>query len=215
MKILKLKNYFLVGVPAPVNLIAIHIWLGKLMLHGSASRARTRFIRLLVERVKETEEERVAILERNADTKKVMEEVKGKDGKIEKKEVEKPILLYNWCPECKKILDPMEMIPTKERKLACIKCGHIIEEKETTDKREGKRYKMSQEGQKNFSKQYDEYLKETLTIDITPANRETIYGVRDLILDTKEEFSETMAVRYDEWCESFENIEEAKEEKKE
>ena len=211
MKILKLKNYFFVSVPPPVNLISIQTWLSKLMLHGPASRARTRFIKLLVDRIKETDEERVKLLEENAEKKKITEEVKGKNDKTEKKEVEKPILLYNWCPECKKILTPIEMVPTKEGKIACIKCNHIVEEKETINPREGKRYKMPEEGQKNFSKQYDEYLKETLVIDITPANSKTIYGVRDLILDTSEEFSETMAVRYDEWCEVFENITEAKE----
>ena len=210
MKKLELKNNFFVSIPAPININSIQNWLLNQMLHGKVSRARTRFLKLIQDRITETDKERVKLLEEYAERKKVMEEIEGKNGKKEKKEVEKVIFLYYWCPDCKEEIG-IEDIIGKGKELKHLKCGQKLEEKETFDGKKGKKYKMSDEGQEKFKKQYDEYLQETLVIDVTPANRETIYEVRELILDTKQEFSGVMASRYDEWCEALENISEEKE----
>ena len=86
--------------------------------------------------------------------------------------------------------------------------GEIIffdkDNKETVKKEDGARYKIKDESK--FQKEYWDYLKEDYVVDVTPATSEAIYGVRDLILDTKEEFTGKMATIYDEWCDAFESI---------
>ncbi|HDY66730.1 MAG TPA: hypothetical protein ENH85_02945 [Candidatus Scalindua sp.] len=72
--------------------------------------------------------------------------------------------------------------------------------KDTTDQKLGKRYKLSAKNHEEFTKQYNDYLNEDYIIDVTPANREDIYGVRDLLLNTNAEFSKIAATRFDEWC---------------
>ena len=86
--------------------------------------------------------------------------------------------------------------------------------KDTTDQKLGKRYKLSAKNHEEFTKQYNDYLNEDYIIDVTPANREDIYGVRDLLLNTNAEFSQIQATRYNEWAEAFEDIKEDKGEKK-
>ena len=78
------------------------------------------------------------------------------------------------------------------------------ERKETTEKEKGVQYKIGDLAKLN--KELGEYMNEDYVIDVTPANREIIYGVRDLILNTEEEFSGIMASRYNEICNSFEKI---------
>lgn len=103
----------------------------------------------------------------------------------------------------------------KERvKLAEDNCkkkdGKIVfldeKEKETTDEKKGKKYAMDTKQKEKFDKEHDEYLNSELVLDITPATSECIYGVRDLLLNTQEEFSGLMAIRYSEWCDCFEAI---------
>ena len=45
-----------------------------------------------------------------------------------------------------------------------------------------------------------------MIFDVTPETQETIYGVRDILLNTEEEFEGVMAMRYEEICSAFENI---------
>lgn len=85
------------------------------------------------------------------------------------------------------------------------------EEMETTDESLGKRFKV--EDAEGFNKEYQEYLNEDYIIDVTPSNKDIIDGVRDLLLNTKEDFFGRGALLYDEWCLAFENLEEEMEKK--
>lgn len=163
-KSLTLKNYFLLDNPA-LGLESLLTWLAKQMLHGKASRARTRFLRIIGDRAKEIDEERMRLLDEYAVKKKVKE--KGKD------DVEKVVFLNK-------------------------------DGKETTDKREATQYKMKDEAA--YQKEYLEYLNEDYVIDVTSATSETIYGIRDVLLETKQEFAGLMATRYDELVTAFEAI---------
>jgi hypothetical protein len=77
--------------------------------------------------------------------------------------------------------------------------------KETTDKTLGKQFII--ENQEGFNKELGDYLAQDYVIDITPANKETIRVVREIILKTSKEFSGQEAVQYNEWCEAFEQKE--------
>lgn len=100
------------------------------------------------------------------------------------------------------------------------KNGKIVyltkENKETTTPAEGVAIKLDgDKGTAKFHKEFGECLNEDLILDITPSTSEVIYTVRDIILDTKQEFQGMMAVRYDELCQCFEGISEEDKEKKE
>jgi len=186
MKKLTLKNSFLFSGNHAV-IITLQAWLGMQMLHGPISRSRTRFLKLIDGRIEEIEQTRVDLLKKYAAKQKVKED--GKD-------VEKEVMLYE------------EKVKSEEKD-----APPMLETKETTDPRIGKRYKLADE--KGFSEEFQKYLEEELIIDILPSNSEVIYQVKDMILNTKEEFQNQMAYRYDEWCEAFENISEEGEGKKE
>ena len=76
--------------------------------------------------------------------------------------------------------------------------------KDTTDKGQGVKYKILK--MEDFDKEWAAYLEEKYVIDVTPAVIETIYGVRNILLNTPEEFSDFQATVYDEWCQAFESI---------
>ena len=78
------------------------------------------------------------------------------------------------------------------------------ENKETTDKEKGIKYAI--QDQEAFAKELSEYLNEDFVVDVTPATSEAVYGVRDILNETKEEFSGIEAQRYFEWCEALNNI---------
>ncbi len=164
MKKLTLKNYMLLENP-DAKTISLQAWLAPRMLHGKESRARTRFLKLMSERITEMDTERMRLLKEHA----VKKMVKGKDGKKTEQ------LVY---------LDK--------------------DEKETTDKNIGKKFKMKDN--EAFQRKYWEYLNEDYVIDVSPATSETIYGVRDLLLNTKEEFAGRQATIFDEWCQALESI---------
>jgi len=195
-KQLTLKNYFFIS-NKPQGVFSIHEWLSKLNLHGPASRNRTRFVKLLADRVTEIDKERVKMLIDVADKKTVEE--KDKDGK--KIKVEK--VLFNIIEKSENgmfVIDPKTMKPKV--------IGETIEEGK------GDTYKISDENNKRFEKEWKEYLDESLVLDVTPATADVIYGTREIILNTTEEFKERMAVLYDEWCAAFENIVDAEKSKK-
>lgn len=155
VKKLVLKNYFLLGNPER-NIKSLQAWLSDRMLHGKQSRNRTRFLRLMSDRLQEMDEERQRILKEHS--------VK------------------------------------KEKKLVFLDS----EGKETTDEKKGKRYKIKDP--KAYQKEYLEYINEDYVIDVTPSTKDAVYGVRDIILETQDEFSGIMAARYAEWCDGFESI---------
>ena len=151
-------------------------WLVRQMLHGPASRARTRFKKLLDDRAGEIQEEYVRIREDNTKKNKKGEMLynavkKDKDGKEVKKNGE----------------SVMEQTTDKKRAVT-----HVIEDHE------------------KFNDAITEYINDDFKIDITPERADTIYGVRDVILDTKEQFMGKMADRYEGWCACFEGIKEVK-----
>lgn len=83
MKTLKLKNYFFVSAQ---DTPSIQVWLERQALHGAASRSRTRFVKLLADRLKEIDTVRKEMLEKHAEKDKdgktiyvVLEEVKKGD----------------------------------------------------------------------------------------------------------------------------------------
>lgn len=79
--------------------------------------------------------------------------------------------------------------------------------KDTTDNTKARTIKIKKDKKmEDFQKEFTAYLEEEYIIDVRPETKDTIYGVRDLILNTKEEFSGPMAGRYNEWCDAFENI---------
>ena len=84
-----------------------------------------------------------------------------------------------------------------------LKTGNHIQE-ETTDKEKSVGYKIVDVDK--FNKAYFDYLQEEFIIDITPANSEAIYGARDIILNTTEQFTGRQAVIYNEWCDCFEEV---------
>ena len=168
MKVLKLKNYFFIGGVFEGQ-ITLSQWLSNQNLHGKASRARTRFLKLLQPRLVDINEEKTKLSEDHAEKKKVKDE-------------EKTVFLDE-------------------------------KGKDTTDPTKGQRYKIKD--MVAFNKEYGEYLNEDVVVDVTPSNRDVIYEVRDLLLNTEEKFQGGNGDLYDSWCEAFENIAEDKEEKKE
>ena len=155
-KTLILKNYFFIA-NQQAKVESMQEWLARQMLHGKESRARTRFLRLINDRVVEIAEETKKIAEDNCE--------KNKTGRF----------IYTD------------------------KDG-----KDTTDQAKGVNYKVIKV--EKFNKEMNDYRQEDYKIDITQANSETVYGVRDMIMNTKEEFTGNMAVMYDEICQSFEDI---------
>ena len=62
-----------------------------------------------------------------------------------------------------------------------------------------------------MNNEYRAYMSEDFIIDVTPSNSEFIYAVRDILLNSNEEFSGVASARYDELATAFEKIGEAKE----
>ena len=158
-KKLTLKNYFLLSQDseqATQRLESLQAWLSKLLLHGTASRARTRFLKLISERAIEIDEERIRLAE-----------------------------------DCSKKKKGEIVYKTKDNK-------------ETTKKADG--VSISIKDFDRFNKEWMKYLKEDFILDVTPETQDTIYGVRDILLETKEEFTGAMALRYDELATAFEEV---------
>ena len=62
----------------------------------------------------------------------------------------------------------------------------------------------------------DDLMNEEFVIDITPSNSEMVYTVRDILLNSREDYTGIMAQKYFEWTECFQNVidEDAKPKKK-
>lgn len=156
MKKLTLKNVFFVALEE--RDLSLQAYLGDMMLHGPLSRSRTRFINLLLPRIKEIDAERM----------KIMDKYQVKDPKTKQ-----PLLITR-------------------------------EGGETTELSKGIRYKLIDK--EKFDKELKDYLNETYVIDVTPANREDVYAIRDMILKSNDIFGGRNAMMFDEWCQAFENI---------
>jgi hypothetical protein len=76
--------------------------------------------------------------------------------------------------------------------------------KETTDKNQSRSFII--DNQEAFQKELQEYLAEEFIIDITPANKQTILTVKDLILNSNKDMNGQESIAYIEWCESFEQV---------
>lgn len=159
MKKLVLKNYFLWPM-AQYGVVDLANWLVQLKLHGKDSRRRTRFVKILAERVDELNAERQKLFDQYGE--------KNKEGKF----------VY-VDPNGKESIEPASGMSLK------MKEGKTEEE---------------------FTKEFSAYLNEDYVLDVSPQTKDTIYGVRDIILNTKEEFAGPMASRYAEWCDALENI---------
>lgn len=145
-------------------------WLHKQLIHGNQSRARTRFIKLISDRVEEIEKTRLELLEKYSATNEKGEKV---------------------------YLDKDNKDTTDVNVRAAYKIGDIP----------------------GFNKEYGDYLAEELVLDITAQTKETINGVKDILLNTNWAFSNELpmvegkpdqtallAHTYDEICQAFENI---------
>lgn len=162
MKKLILKNYFLWPIPQ-FNIVDLANWLVGLRLHGKESRHRTRFVKILAERVEEL----------NVERQRLFDEYGKKNKKGE--------FIY---------MD--------------------VNGKEVAEAKKGMKLKMKRgKTEKDFEKEFSTYLHEDYILDVSPQTKDTIYGVRDIILNTEEKFVGPMANRYDEWATSFENIKKA------
>ena len=99
--------------------------------------------------------------------------------------------------------------------------GKEVVEKElvrtsTVDPETGKPVEQIQlEDPAAYNKEFGEILDEEYIIDVTPAVEGTINTIKDIVLNTSAKFSGKLATLYDEWCDCFENIVEAKDEAKE
>ena len=162
-KVLKFKNYFLYAIvntqesdPSKQLVVpSFQGWLIELGLHGTASRSRTRFIKLIMDRVEEIESERIRIAKEHSKNKKGEVEYLTKDGK------------------------------------------------KTLDEKQGV---FNINDMAKFLQEWEDYLNEDYLIDVTPANNDDINGVKSILLNTTAEFKGRTAIRYDEWCEAFEDI---------
>lgn len=159
-KVLKFKNYFLYSIRDTQKILvnSFQDWLIQEKLHGPASRDRTRFIKSIMERSEEINEERIKLLEEHSKNKKGETEWRLKSGKV------------------------------------------VIE----APKDEDQIYDVKDMGA--FYIDWEKYLQEDYIIDVTPANKELINGIKEIVFNTNSEFSGQEALRYDEWCDAFEAI---------
>ncbi len=77
---------------------------------------------------------------------------------------------------------------------------------ETEDKKKGETYKLLPENQEKVNEEIKTLLEEDYLIDILPAQNEMIEVIKDLVLNTEEEFRGPTATMYDEWCTAFEGL---------
>lgn len=150
-KVLTLKNH---------TLLPLAKFLGESKLNGKDSRYRTRFLKVLVERIEETEKERLEL--------------------------------------CKKYSEK-QMVNGVETSVLVDKDG-----KDTFDEKVSVAFKLGNLDE--FNKEYLSLLNETLVIDVTPANKDMIYTVKDVLLNTTVEFKDGDAATYNTWCDAFESM---------
>jgi len=71
-------------------------------------------------------------------------------------------------------------------------------------------FKIADNKRESLEKTMQAYVKEVFKIDNTPERREAITVVKDLLLNSEDEFSGVLALRYEEWCDAFEHMVEVK-----
>ncbi|ARK32114.1 hypothetical protein [Halalkalibacter krulwichiae] len=58
----------------------------------------------------------------------------------------------------------------------------------------------------SLNREYNELMNEEFVIDEVESKREMLLEVRNILENTKKEFSGKSAFEYDRWCEAFENL---------
>lgn len=134
-------------------------WLNVGALPGKLSRARTRFINLCIDRIKEIETTRLETIKKYA-----------------KKDKDKnPIIISDEGGKTK--------------------------------------FDINEKGIKKFEEEYNEYMKEDFVIDVTASTKDTLQGVKGILINTLDEFSNDPKIlvekhltpaMYDEICSVFE-----------
>lgn len=80
---------------------------------------------------------------------------------------------------------------------------------ETTEKpAQGVEYRYNVKGKniEKFIEDWQNYLQEDYLIDVTEGNKDIINGVKDILLNTTDEFKGEEAVRHDLMCQAFEEV---------
>lgn len=77
----------------------------------------------------------------------------------------------------------------------------------TTEEKDGVTFQMK-ERLAEFNKEFAAFLDEEFRVNVDSTNREMFTVIRDILLNTSEEFTGRMATLYDDWCVAFENIKE-------
>lgn len=78
---------------------------------------------------------------------------------------------------------------------------------ETTNEREGVNVKIGDV--EKFNEEYVALMNEEFVLDVTPASKEMIFTVKDVVLNSKTALKGLDAVYYDLWCETFEALEDS------
>jgi len=134
-------------------------FLGEMNLVGKESRTRTRFIKMILDRAKEIEQERLDLLKKHA--------AKDADGKT----------IY-----------------------------FDKDKQETTDESIAQNIKIG--NSEGFAKEYNELLGEKFIIDVMDSSKETLNGIKEILLNTDSSFKGNDAAIYDEICTAFETLSE-------
>ena len=84
---------------------------------------------------------------------------------------------------------------------------YLLEDgKEVTEKPKQGNYRYNVANLEKYVQGWEDYLNEEYLIDVTASNKETISGLKDILLNTRDEFEGREAVRQDEMCQSFEDV---------
>lgn len=186
MKILTLKNLFLLPITNPANpqeiaVEALQDWLTAQPLKGARSRLRTRFVvQKLMPRMQEMDKVKGEMLGRYTSAAWI-----DGDGLLQTARAEN-------APK-----DAAKMYLDAE--------GFV-----TFEPRESVSYALTGVDFQAFQAEYAEYIGEDFIIDYTPESAQMIDAVKATLLETEDKFERQRAFVYDQWCDAFESIAEDK-----
>lgn len=69
------------------------------------------------------------------------------------------------------------------------------------------KYDLTEDSIKKLNEDYALYLNEDFVLDILDGNIAKVKTARNIVLNTKQEFSGQVAAEYDAWCLAFEKVE--------
>lgn len=78
--------------------------------------------------------------------------------------------------------------------------------KETTEMGINTRYKIKDMAK--LSLEINKFMQDLMVIDVLPSIEKTVYAVKNIVLNSKEVFSDSMSDWYEDLCNGFENISE-------